>query len=174
MPTVKNYKYKELYESSNMDLFKFHDEPTSLHKHAEATEVVPKLVIEKYKDNPKELKKREAILAKDTNVAWKYVDEISRKPFPAGEEAISKSASRATMYAVLYLKRRFPKGEAVISTTASSALIYARDVLHKPFPEGEASIANRRDFTIDYLEHFPERKEVMNNLLVQNGKREIR
>ena len=102
-----------------MNLYNLHSEPESLLYFGEATEMVAKLFWEKYKNNPAELRKREA--------------------------AISFVAFYAYLYANYVLKGPFPKGEAAIATDAYSAYLYARDVLEGPFPKGEAVIAKDAD-----------------------------
>ena len=90
-----------------MNLYKFHSDPKSLLHHDIAHEKVPAVVWDKYKDNPEELKKREAAIAKDPQYAYMYAREVLEKPFPAGEAAIAKGLYYALRYACDVLKKDF-------------------------------------------------------------------
>ena len=90
-----------------MNLYKFHADPKSLLHHDIAHEKVPAVFWDKYKDNPEELKKREAAIAKDPQYAYRYAYFVLEKSFPAGEAAIAKDPYYAYRYASDVLKKGF-------------------------------------------------------------------
>ena len=116
-----------------MNLYKLHSDPTSLLHHDIAHEKVPAVFWDKYKDNPEELKKREAAIAKDPQYAYRYAYFVLEKSFPAGEAAIAKDPYYAYRYASDVLKKPFPAGEAAIAKDPRYARLYVRDVLKKDF-----------------------------------------
>ena len=91
----------------NMNLYKFHADPKSLLHHDIAHEKVPAVFWDKYEDNPDELKKREATIAKDPYYAYLYARHVLKKPFPLGEAAIAKDTYCAYQYAHEVLKKGF-------------------------------------------------------------------
>ena len=128
-----------------MDLYNFHTNPESLNHYNVINDTIPEYFWEKYKNNKEELKKREKYIAKSSGYSFKYAKKTSR-PFPAGEEAISKVPSNAFEYAKFILKAPFPKGEEAIASIGVYAFEYARDILKGPFPKGEDAIAK-----VEYL-----------------------
>ena len=111
----RNKQLKESSKEQEYGLFKYHANPKSLPDYEKSYNTVPELVWKRYRNKPKELKKREHILAKDYQIAHWYALEVLRKPFPLGEEAISKDAQYSYYYAKYVLKGRFELGEAAIS-----------------------------------------------------------
>jgi lambda repressor-like predicted transcriptional regulator len=124
-----------------MNLYKLHANPETLDHYDIAHDKVPKLIWDKYENNPEELRKREAALAKDGQYAYFYAKHVLKGRWPAGEEAIAKDAFASYEYATDVLKAGFPAGEEAIAKDARYAYFYAKDVLDGPFPAGEAAIA---------------------------------
>lgn len=81
-----------------MKLYDYHSDPMSLDNYSIANESVPELFWDKYKNNPVELKKKEAMIAKVAQYAYWYAIDILNGSFPAGEAAIAKDV----YYSVLY------------------------------------------------------------------------
>ena len=65
----------------------------------------PELAWEKYKDNPKELKKREHLWVTNPEYAYLYARWVLKKPFPLGEKAIASSPQYAYHYVLDVLKK---------------------------------------------------------------------
>jgi hypothetical protein len=84
-------------------LYKFHDKPESVHGYDKAHETVPRLVWQKYHNDPAALKKHENILAKDAEVALLYAQTVLDGPFPKGEKAISKDEHATDQYIELLM-----------------------------------------------------------------------
>ena len=116
-----------------MNLYNLHSAPESLLYFGEATEIVPVLFWEKYKDNKEELKMREKAISRDAEYSYLYARIVLRGPFPLGEEAIAKSSFYSYLYAHYVLKGPFPAGEEAIAKDVKYAYWYARDVLEKDF-----------------------------------------
>ena len=137
-----------------MNLYNLHEDPHSLLYFKEADEYVLDVFwekyLEKYRDGPKELKKREKYIATDAKYSYRYARSVLKGPFPAGEEAISKDPDYAYWYAEDVLAAPFPAGELAISKDAFYAFWYARRVLNGPFPTGEAVIAEDGEFSHRY------------------------
>ncbi len=87
-----------------MNLYKLHANPESLDHYDVAHDKVPAVFWHKYGNNPKELKKREAALAKDPKYAFAYARNVLKEPWPAGEAAIAKIPEYAFAYARDVLK----------------------------------------------------------------------
>ena len=137
-----------------MNLYKFHSKPETLDHYDEAHEKVPKLVWEKYKNHPAELKKREKVLARDPKTAYLYAQSVLNGPFPAGEATIAKSAEYVHYYALQVLGKPFPAGEAAIAKSTKYAYFYTLYVLKKPFPAGEAAIAKDATYAYNYARNI--------------------
>ena len=120
-----------------MDLYKLHPDPKKAPYREWAFDKVPSLVWEKYKNQPKEIKKREKVLAKDAKYAYRYALLLG-EPFPAGEAAIAKNGYLALQYARYALQGPFPAGEAAIAKNAGHSYAYARDILELPDAEAQA------------------------------------
>ena len=148
-----------------MNLYDLHDNAKDLHKHEAAEDVVPELIMAKYrsktihllkyknafKKNAKDayefalatkrpFKEAEDIIAKDTYYAYAYAKNVLNKPWPKGEDAIAQTSLYAIGYAMGILMKRFPKGEEAIARSPDRSLQYALYVLHGPFPAGEEAI----------------------------------
>ena len=108
-----------------MDLYKLHSSPKSLDHYDTAFDLVPALVWERYRNNPAELKKREAVLAKDAKCAYWYARYVLNGPFKAGEAAIAKDTEYAYWYARHVLHGRFKAGEAAIAKDPEFSYMYA-------------------------------------------------
>jgi hypothetical protein len=117
-----------------MDLYSLHDDPKSLNHHDVAHDKVPELIWAKYRDQPAELKKREAALAKDPEIAYSYALYVLKGPFKLGEPAIAKDAKWAYWYARIVLKGPFKLGEPEIAKDPYWAYWYVLDV-----PKGKRS-----------------------------------
>jgi hypothetical protein len=87
-----------------MTLYQLHSNPEELHHYHEAHEKIPAVIWEKYKKDPKELKKFEHILATDGKYAYYYAVFVLNAPFQLGEAAISKDPDYAGRYALNILK----------------------------------------------------------------------
>jgi hypothetical protein len=123
-----------------MNLYKFHQSPEDLHKHKEADESVVDMFWDKYKKNPKELKKREPAIAKSAVYSYYYAKNVLEGKFPLGEPAIAKSSEYSYWYARYVLEGKFPLGEPAIAKSATYSYYYAIDVLKGRFPLGEPAI----------------------------------
>ena len=85
-----------------MDLYKYHSNPETLARYAEANDVVPERVYDiamSGKLNPRQ----EDTLAKSSEYSYMYARNVLRRPWPKGEDAIAKSAEYAYNYAHLAL-----------------------------------------------------------------------
>ena len=91
----------------------------------------PELAWEKYRDNPKELKKREHLWVTSAVYAYSYALHVLEEPFPLGEKAIASHPDYAYYYACNVLKKPSPLGEAAIASHPEIAYDYAHDVLEK-------------------------------------------
>lgn len=142
-------------------IYNLHSKPHTLDHHEKLETHHPKFVWKKYENNPRELKKREAAIAKDARYSYYYARNVLRKPFPLGEPAIAKETSYSHLYAYDVLKKPFPLGEPAIAKDASYSYFYAMDVLEKPFPLGEPVIAEDLNYYKEYIEEFPEREQAI-------------
>jgi hypothetical protein len=109
-----------------MNIYKHHSDPKSLKHYDAAHEAVPKLVWEKYKNNPSELKKRENALAKDPVYAYLYATDVLHGPFPKGEDTIAKSSVCAYLYVKNVIKGRWPPGEPAIAKSNGFSFEYGK------------------------------------------------
>jgi hypothetical protein len=137
-----------------MNLYKFYKTPEDLHKHDSKEDHVIELFWDKYKNNPKELKKREKAIAKSTEYSYLYAMDVLKGRFPLGEPAIAKSAKYSYWYARDILKGKFPLGEPAIAKSAKYSYWYARDVLRGEFKLGEPAIEKDENYWKQYCEHF--------------------
>jgi hypothetical protein len=142
-----------------MNLYKFHQSPEDLHKHKEAEDSVVDMFWDKYKNNPKELKKKEWAIAKSAEYSYLYARNILEGRFELGrfelgEPAIAKSAEYSYLYAADVLNGKFPLGEPAIAKSAKYSYYYAEDVLHGKFPLGEPEIAKKANLWKEYCEIF--------------------
>lgn len=169
-----------------MNLYNLHDNPKDLHKHSDADKEIIQVFWDTYKHDPHELKKREAVIAKNATAARCYATRTLRAPFPAGEKAIfadaietleyakafgirnaevekkiAKDSSLAYQYAKYVIKGRWPEGESAIAKSPITSFNYAHSVIKKPFPAGEEIMYKRGSSALhqSYLEIFPERRE---------------
>lgn len=78
--------------------------------------------------------------------------------FPEGEPAIATDPYSAVQYAKHVIQGRWPEAEPVIATDPMSAYYYSKSVLKGRWPEGEPAIAKDPDYSILYLELFPQAK----------------
>lgn len=108
-----------------MNLYDLHTKPESLYGYEKADKEVAVVIWEKYKDQPKELKKREAAIATDPRLALLYAEKIIKGRFPKGEAAIAKSADDAYLHARDVIKGRWLKAETVIARHPGYAHDYA-------------------------------------------------
>jgi hypothetical protein len=97
-----------------MNLYKFHEKPSSVDHNATALDNVPKLVWEKPQSKD-ERKAREDIWAKDARCAYFYARYVLKDRFEKGEDAIATDAHYAFMYATNVTRGRFEKGEDAIT-----------------------------------------------------------
>ena len=139
-----------------MYLYDLLDDPKKSPSYEKA-ERSPILVWRKYKNNPKELKKREDVLAKHPEVAYRYAEEILGHRFPEGEPAIATSPKFAFWYADYVLNGRFPEGEDAIATNPVYAAIYARDMIEGPWPEAEKTIMQHQEAWRKYIKFLNDR-----------------
>lgn len=147
--------------------------------------------------SPKMKATAEAILAESPQYAVRYVSDVTKKPFPEAEDAISKDAKQSYVYAIaikkpfpkgekaiasdfdtaynyaLYvLKGRFEKGELIISTDPTKARNYAIDILQSRFPQGEKAIATHGDVAYTYALFLRKKgipiPEVIHNAIIKH------
>lgn len=97
-----------------LNIYQLHSKPDQLKGYDQAYEKVPEFIWEKYKKQPKQLKKHENALAKDPIVSYRYAVLILQNRFPEGEDAIAQSPLYSYFYATNVLNDRFLKGENAI------------------------------------------------------------
>jgi len=97
-----------------MNLYELYNKPTDLYNYEKAKDTVIYLFWDEYYDNPRELKKREHLIAQSAFHSFVYAKNILDGPFPAGEKAIATSARFSYNYANDVLQDRFEEGEDVI------------------------------------------------------------
>lgn len=132
-----------------MNIYSLYENPLKLIYNNIADKFIPILIWEKYEYNLDELERKERFLAKDAKCVFLYALKI-KKPFPLGEEVISKNAHFAFLYAKEILNNVFPLGEAIISRCPYYALWYAKYVINGPFLIGEAAIAKDKSCAYEY------------------------
>jgi len=76
----------------------------------------------------------------NAGLAYQYAMSTHRR-FRKAEQLIAKKSEWAFRYAQDIIKRRWPPGEKAIAKTSWPAFLYARDVIHGRWPEGEEAIA---------------------------------
>ena len=140
-----------------MNLYDKHDAPKTIYGHEKMDTHVVDHFFDKYRDNLEELKKREKVIAKSTEHAYEYA-MMTKKPFPAGEDAIAKNAVNSLYYAGGILKGRFPKGEKKIAEYPGYAFRYAQDVLEGPFKLGEDMISKNPEYAFKYAYYILKKK----------------
>jgi hypothetical protein len=120
-----------------MNLYKFYTNPDELLHFTEAAHHIPAVVWDTHNKNPEQLKSREAVLAKDPEIACTYATKVLKGRFPAGEPAIATNPKTAYTYATKVLKGRFPEGEPAIAKDADEywyglprAYFYAKEILN--------------------------------------------
>ena len=133
-----------------IDLYKFHSNPETLHGYDRADEIVSERIYDIAKSGKKLTDKQEDVIAKDPKYAFKYAINILKNSFLKGEDAIAKDPSYAYEYAISVLKKPFPKGEDLIAKYAGYAYYYAYNVLKKPWPKGEDAIAKDLYYAYEY------------------------
>lgn len=101
-----------------MNLFRLHNEPTSLLHHDMLITQVKQL---------------------DINDFWKDMNRYNM--IGSGENVIANSARLSYLYAVRVLKGRFPEGEEEIAKDSGFAIRYAEEVVKGAWPEGEDAIS---------------------------------
>ena len=139
-----------------LNIYKYHTHPESLPLYEKAMECIPDIFWEKYKNNPKELKKREGAIAQSAEYSYWYAADVLKERFEAGEEIIATNAQYSYWYALDVLKNRFEAGEEIIATDAWCSYRYAADVLKERFEAGEESILNG-GYKQDYLKFLKEK-----------------
>lgn len=106
-----------------MDLYKFHANSAILQGYKEAKYIVPdrirKVIFNNRQLHPKQLKN----ISKHSNLAFYYALTLKR-PFPEGEDAISKVAKDAMGYARYVIKGPWPKGEDAIAKNSHYKRMY--------------------------------------------------
>jgi hypothetical protein len=137
-----------------MNLYNYHSQPEDLHKHKEAEDSVVEVFWDKYKNNPKELKKREPAIAKSAEYSYYYAKNVIHGKFPLGEAAIAKDSYYSYYYARDVLKGRFPLGEPAIAKDAEYSYWYAKYVLKGEFPLGEPAIKRDKKNWKGYCAEF--------------------
>jgi hypothetical protein len=137
-----------------MNLYKFHQSPEDLHKHDSKEDHVIELFWDKYADNPKELKKREAVIAKSAKYSYLYAIDVLHGKFLLGEPAIAKSADYSYWYARNVLKGKSPLGEPAIAKDVLYSYWYAKYVLKGRFKLGEPAIEKDENYWNDYRKRF--------------------
>ena len=137
-----------------IDLYKFHSNPETLHGHDRADEIVPERIYNIAKSRKKLTDKQEDVLAKNSEYAYRYAQYILKKPWSKGEDVIAKDAEYAYYYAHDVLKMPWPKGEATIAKDSQYAYYYALNVLKKPWPKGEDSIAKDTEYAYEYARNI--------------------
>ena len=90
--------------------------------------------------------------------AYRYARDVVNGRWPEGEATIAKDPRSAHYYARDFIKGRFPEAEATIAKSPRSAYDYAKYVIKGRFPEAEQRISKDPDYSIFYLELFPQAK----------------
>ena len=125
-----------------LNIYKYHTYPEIFKNREKVLDSVPDFFWEKYRHNPRELKKREGAIAMSAYYSCLYALAVLKTRFEAGEEAIATSAYYSYWYALAVLKTRFEAGEKAMATDAWSSYWYARHVLKTRFEAGEKKILN--------------------------------
>ena len=136
----------------SLNLYKYHTNPESISGFDQATNRVPHLAWDHFRDKPKELRKREHLWAKSPMYSYLYAQEVIEEKFPQGEDAIATSAGHSYLYANDVLKgERVEKIEDAIATSAYYSYAYAIYVLKgERFEKGEDAIATDAGYSYDY------------------------
>ena len=117
--------------------------------YAESAKKIPSIAWQLAKSDA-EKRELEHVWAKDPYYAYRYAQDIIRKPWPPGEAAIAKDPKWAYGYAHFVIKKPWPPGEAAITKDPEYAYRYARQIIKKPWPPGEAAIAGRAKWAYYY------------------------
>lgn len=154
-----------------MNLYNYHSDKKTLHRHDEALEKVPKLIWQHFQHSAKQLAAREDVLALHPKYAYKYARVILKAPFVKGEDAIAKDPEYAALYARHVLNGPFEKGEQTIlkSNNVFAILDYAV-AINRPIPDKEYLLISTAKDNFDvwsskhmvaneYVMKFPERKK---------------
>ena len=120
-----------------LNLYDIHPDPENAPGYTTRYDDIPEFVWQRYRDQPKELKKREKAFAKDAKYACMYACYTLQGPFPLGEAAIAKDAQQAFYYADRVLGRPFPAGEAALAKVDVWSHKYAYHVLKLPDAEAK-------------------------------------
>lgn len=131
-----------------LNLYRFHSRPQQLMGYADAMKI-PSIAWEMAKSGA-EKRKLEHLWATDPYYAYRYAQDVIKKPWPPGEAAIAKDTKWAYGYAHFVIKKPWPPGEKAIAGDAESAYRYARQVIKGPWPPGEAAIAGRAKWAYYY------------------------
>jgi len=132
-----------------LNLYRFHSQPQQLMGYADASTKIPSIVWQLAKSDA-EKRELEHVWAKDPYYAYRYAQDIIRKPWPPGEAAIVTDPKWAYGYAHFVIKKPWPPGEAAITKDPEYAYRYARQIIKKPWPPGEAAIAGRAKWAYYY------------------------
>lgn len=141
-----------------MNLYKYHTNPETLHRHDEAEDIVPSLVKDAINDayhnytntlTPGQIK----TIRKDPTLSFLYATRIEKGPWPPGEKAISTSSNFSIKYAMKVVNGKFPAGEKAIATDSTAAFNYAWHILKGRFPAGEKAIASNIVTAYQYAVH---------------------
>jgi hypothetical protein len=117
--------------------------------YAESAKKIPSIAWKAAKSDAQK-RELEHVWAKDPYYAYRYAQDIIRKPWPPGEAAIAKDPKWAYGYAHFVIKKPWPPGEAAITKDPEYAYRYARQIIKKPWPPGEAAIAGRAKWAYYY------------------------
>ena len=133
--------------------YRLHDQPQQLMGYAETAKKIPSIAWGMAETNAAK-RKLEHLWVKDPEYAYRYVEQVIKKPWPPGEAAIATDPRWAYWYARDVIRNPWPPGEAAIATVPRWAYYYARFVIGKRWPPGEAAIAKSINWTSEYQQQF--------------------
>ena len=132
-----------------LNLYQYHSRPQQLMGYAESAKKIPSVAWE-LAETVAQKRKLEHLWATDPYYAYRYAQDVIKKPWPPGEAAIAKDTKWAYGYAHFVIKKPWPPGEKAIAGDAESAYRYARQVIKGPWRPGEAAIAGRAKWAYYY------------------------
>jgi hypothetical protein len=93
-------------------------------------------------------------IARDSDYASWYAENVLKGPFPLGEPAIAKNESNSYRYAVRVLKKPFPLGEKSIKKSPYFSFFYAGNVIKGSWPKGEPAIRKNQRYSRLYQKYI--------------------
>ena len=133
-----------------MNLYKLHNNPTSLKHHDKANDNIPDVFYDNMHKNPGDETKRKIAIGKSKFHTEDHIQlKHEFKPFPEGENTIAKHPDLSFYYARDNIKRRFPEAEPAIIKDEQWAKPYMIEVIKGPWPEAKDAINKSGPSTYD-------------------------